>query len=323
MESPCRSSRRGLLFLAASAVAGAGRASAGGLLAEKAPGGIRIGRDGREWLRYLGDPVPAPAGVSALQARGAYIHPLASPSGQVVTDDFPADHLHQRGVFFAWTRTALALEGRKLEPDFWNLGSGTGRIRAVEYRPTASGFQAVHVWEAAVEGKWRPVMDETWEVAVTGPAQDPAAPGAALLLDLRVTQTPRVEIELPQYRYGGMSVRGARAWLPANGGMELSTSEGHNWANANNTRPRWADMTGRVEGTLCGVALMEHPSNEGAPNPVRVPPQYPYVIYSPPIAGPLRLAAGKAVRYRYGVLSHNSRLTPAEIDQHWRRWTQA
>jgi hypothetical protein len=31
-----------------------------------------------------------------------YIHPLWAPDGAALTEDFPADHLHHRGVFWAW-----------------------------------------------------------------------------------------------------------------------------------------------------------------------------------------------------------------------------
>ena len=31
-----------------------------------------------------------------------YIHPLYSPEGVVLTEEFPADHPYHRGVFWAW-----------------------------------------------------------------------------------------------------------------------------------------------------------------------------------------------------------------------------
>jgi hypothetical protein len=33
-----------------------------------------------------------------------YVHPLYSAAGTVLTEDAPADHLHQRGVYWAWRR---------------------------------------------------------------------------------------------------------------------------------------------------------------------------------------------------------------------------
>ena len=33
-----------------------------------------------------------------------YLHPLHSVAGAVITEDAPVDHLHQRGVYWAWRR---------------------------------------------------------------------------------------------------------------------------------------------------------------------------------------------------------------------------
>ena len=34
--------------------------------------------------------------------RANYVHPLYDLDGEVLTEDFPADHGHQRGIFWAW-----------------------------------------------------------------------------------------------------------------------------------------------------------------------------------------------------------------------------
>ena len=54
-----------------------------------------------------GDPAPKP--------HSCYIHPLYGLDGEVLTDDFPADHLHHRGVFWAWPH--VTVDGRHL--DLW------------------------------------------------------------------------------------------------------------------------------------------------------------------------------------------------------------
>ena len=45
-------------------------------------------------------------------------------AGRVITGDYPPDHIHHHGVWFAWTKTEF--EGR--HPDFWNMGDGTGTV---------------------------------------------------------------------------------------------------------------------------------------------------------------------------------------------------
>src|SRR5688572_12125229 len=58
-----------------------------------------VARDGEKpLLAYHAAEVAGPAGTGPLFTRSGYIHPVHAPNGAVVTDDFPADHLHQRGV---------------------------------------------------------------------------------------------------------------------------------------------------------------------------------------------------------------------------------
>src|SRR4051794_26426265 len=174
-----------------------------GLHIEGRNGVLRLLDGPEEVLAYRQAPVEAPAGTKPLFTRSGYIHPLHAPCGAVVTDDFPADHLHQRGLFFAWTKTRIGSGAGEIHPDFWNLGSGTGRILStkldgVSGEGETQRFRAVHVWEARRGEKWEPVLDETWEVVVHAPAfADRNAPDAAYLIDLTSRQTPRVALELP------------------------------------------------------------------------------------------------------------------------------
>ena len=54
----------------------------------------------------------APKSIDGRFARANYVHPLHGPDGKVVTEDFPKDHLHQRGIFWAWHQ--LLLNGKSL-----------------------------------------------------------------------------------------------------------------------------------------------------------------------------------------------------------------
>ena len=46
----------------------------------------------------------------ARRSRGCYIHPLWGLNGEVLTDDFPADHYHHHGVFWAWPHVEIGRE---------------------------------------------------------------------------------------------------------------------------------------------------------------------------------------------------------------------
>jgi len=35
-------------------------------------------------------------------ARANYVHPLYNSVGEIITEDFPEDHLHHHGIFWSW-----------------------------------------------------------------------------------------------------------------------------------------------------------------------------------------------------------------------------
>lgn len=79
----------------------------------------------RRLMSYQAEPGEFPrADIKELFKRGGYLHPITTPSRKVVTDDFPPNHVHHHGVWWAWTSTEF--DGRK--PDFWNMGDGKGRV---------------------------------------------------------------------------------------------------------------------------------------------------------------------------------------------------
>ena len=83
--------------------------------------------DGRLELRDGGKPVIAynygpqlRNGAPEVKRRSGYVHPVWAPNGIVVTDDFPKDHWHHRGIFWAWP--VIDYSGRKY--DMWTLTGG-------------------------------------------------------------------------------------------------------------------------------------------------------------------------------------------------------
>ena len=41
-------------------------------------------------------------GAPEERRRSSYLHPVYTPNGAVVTDDFPRDHYHHRGISWTW-----------------------------------------------------------------------------------------------------------------------------------------------------------------------------------------------------------------------------
>lgn len=65
-------------------------------------------------------------------ARANYIHPLYSLNNTRLTEDFPEDHLHHRGIFWAWHQNYV---GDKSVGDAWALENFSWDVRSVTATP--------------------------------------------------------------------------------------------------------------------------------------------------------------------------------------------
>ncbi len=81
-----------------------------------------------------------------------YIHPLWGVDGTVLTEDFPADHLHHRGVFWAWHQLWI---GDQQIGDPWALIDFVQDITQTEFKILKNGSG-----ELKVEVDWK---SEKWK----------------------------------------------------------------------------------------------------------------------------------------------------------------
>jgi hypothetical protein len=258
---------------------------------------VRAGE--KEILRYQAEPGEFPRpDIQEIFRRGGYIQSLRTPGGRVVTDDFPPDHVHHHGVWSPWTKTEF--EGRK--PDFWNMGAGTGRVDFVAVddvwqKDGRAGFTTRHRFVDMTAKPEKVALLETWQVAV-------ASAGDHFLVDLTITQTCAGDspLKLPEYHYGGLGFRGNRAWNGAENCRFLTASGLSDRAKVNTAKEAWCWVGGKVDGQTCGVAILCHPSNFRAPQPIRAHPTEPFFCYAPPQGGPMEIVPGKPYVARYRLI---------------------
>jgi methane monooxygenase PmoA-like len=279
-------------------------------------------------LRYNKAHVEPPAGVNPKFGRSAHLHPVWTPGGATVTDELPPDHLHQSGIFLAFTKTEF--EGRDV--DFWNLGGGKGRVRFKELQHVQSGpvghFRTVqeHVDLTAGDDKseigkttgGKVALLETWDVRVSAPNWK----SGYWLLDIAssircATDSP---LKLPEYHYGGMAIRAAREWTPKQ--VNFLTSEGDDRLKGNHTRPRWCNITGSVEGKAAGIALLTHPTNFRFPEPLRIHPTMPYMVYTPSFLGDWEITPAAPHNSRYRFVVHDGNLSGETLNQIWQDYAK-
>ena len=278
---------------------------------------IALTSNGRPVLQYVGGAgaLPSPE-IKPVFQRGGYLHPVRTPSGRVVTDDYPADHRHHHGVWFAWTKTVF----QKREPDFWNMGDGKGRVefealKDVWSGPVHAGMRAQHRYVDLTSGKPISVLSEQWETRVFAGGEG-ARPYFLFDVDVKQTSVAADTLALPEYHYGGIGVRGAAGFVKPDNVWFL-TSEGKDRATGDGAESRWAAISGVVDGQPAMLAVLSHPSNFRAPERMRIHPTDPYLCYTPSRSGPWAIAAGATHSARYRFVSMDGHPDPALLHRLW------
>jgi hypothetical protein len=238
-------------------------------------GSTTIALNDQPLVTYVHEETPVPEGVDPLFMRSAYIHPLRSPGGEVLTRIQPEDHYHHYGIWNPWTRTNF--QGRQV--DFWNIGGGQGTVRFAEYLlkfeeadKAGMNVRHEHIYfrEDGSEGV---AIDEVWKLVVHQPSDE------RYTLDMTVELSTPLDsgITLEAYRYGGgLGFRATERWGSDN--STILTSEGRKRVDADGTQGRWIRVEGEssVLQGRSGVLFMSHPENRAHPEPMRVwpPDQY-------------------------------------------------
>ena len=88
---------------------------------------MRIAKDPQGYWFYEGDTkvlfyqAERKALPDGQAARSNYFHPLYDLDGNVLTEDFPKDHIHHRGIFWAWHQ--VRINGKTVQDQWMNSES--------------------------------------------------------------------------------------------------------------------------------------------------------------------------------------------------------
>lgn len=111
-------------------------------------GQIELTENGRPYLTYNAGPQLAPA-APADRRRCCYIYPIFTATGVNPLDDFPADHFHHRGIFWAWP----VVETPSSKSDLWLLRNIEVRLESIEHIAATKSAATLKVHNAwFVEG---------------------------------------------------------------------------------------------------------------------------------------------------------------------------
>jgi hypothetical protein len=213
---------------------------------------------GRMELRENGSPVLvynyAPQlkdGAPDSRRRCCYVFPLYTPAGVSMLDDFPKDHWHHRGLFWAWP---VVETGGKTYDLWMNL---TVQPRSTK-TPVTSGatLEAVNLWHA----ERRDIVREELRLVAKSTRDGARQIEFDLVWDaLEAPVTLRGSREAGK-SYGGFSARfGAReSTIVRADGETLSKDE-------DLTPRRWAELEGTYGGKRAALRITPDPGDPGAP----------------------------------------------------------
>lgn len=247
--------------------------------------------------------------------RSNYVHPLVNLDGEVITEDFPADHGHHRGVFWAWHQVhcgAVRLGDAWICEDFqWQVESAQAALNS----DGSATVSARMLWKSPkltdAEGGLIAVVREQTSITLY------PATSEYRQVDFDI----RLQALMPDVRiggseddkgYGGFSPRirlsQDQVFLAADGEVEPTTAgiAAGEWMDISD--PQW------------GMAIFTHPTNPGYPQPwiLRRQRSMQNVVYPGRELTPL--AMDRETRLRYRLLIHrgsNSSLDFAQLQQQY------
>jgi hypothetical protein len=245
-------------------------------------------------------------------ARSNYFHPLYDLDGNVLTEDFPKDHVHHRGIFWAWHQ--VRIDGKSVQDQWVNRDSFWTLHEAKPESDARSASLALHVrWESPLftdaQGKRRPFVEERSVTRVH------RAEAAIRKIDFHQRLTALVDgVEIGGSEdakgYGGFSYR---VVMPSD--IRFTGADGvvTPIENAVSASP-WMDVSGSY-GTSgkSGVTVLTHPSTTGFPQTwiLRAKASMQNAVY--PGRQPVALPRDRPLILRYRIVLHRGELAPAEI----------
>lgn len=272
---------------------------------------VTVSNDSREILQYQSAVKSPDFDAPDHYQRSGFIYPLYTPSGQIITDDFPRGHTHQHSIFMAWVNTTF--RGEKV--DFWNQHKLTGDVKHIQVIDSliTEDYVQFHTKLQQVSKKHGPVLDEIWTVKVYANDQ-------VNVWDLHSVQKNITTdtLFLNEHVYGGLGVRLSKYWNPVDSlhfqdSIRVMTSEGiSNRVKANHTRTEWIAVYGLIHGKMAGIAVMGHPDNYRFPQPVRVHPEMPYFSVSPVVKHHFDIAPQMEYNSRYRFITYDG-VPPMEL----------
>ncbi len=264
--------------------------------------------------------VPPPPGVPDAYGRSCYIHPLYGLDAEILTEDFPTDHRHHRGLYWAWP---VCKVGNR-SADIW-ISTDIHQHHAAWLAREASQDYA----RVEVENVWtfddkpeQPVVREVIGFIV----HSEKAEGRAIDFTLQFINISREPLVIrgqtdQDKGYGGFCFRPDAARKP----FAFTAAQGVVSDDALRLDSPWVDMSSSSgpEKPLAGVAIFQHPANPDYPHDGWILRHYGFLGASWPHNDPKTFAPGEAFTLRYRVYVHRGSAEDARLPALYEAYVQS
>ena len=258
--------------------------------------------------------------------RANYVHPLYDLDGRVITEDFPADHGHHRGIFWAWHQVII---GDKQIGDSWECKRFVWDVKSVE-RAVENDSAGLNVEVFWLSPDWtdddqgpKPFVKEQTSIRVH------RATPTQRMIDFTI----RIQALEPNLKLGGSNdAKGYGGFAPRirlNPTMKFSSENGDvEPATTAVAAGRWLDISGDFRelrplnplntaepAKPSGVTILSHPSIPGFPRPWIL--RRACSMQNPVFPGrePVDVLVDKPLILKYRLVLHRGEVSVQTINQ--------
>jgi hypothetical protein len=274
-------------------------------LMKETPEGIEFYEDGNTVFFYQKEPKR----VSEKYSYNNYLHPVYNLKGEIITEEFPPDHLNHRGIFWAWHQ--LYIDNQNLG-DGWMMENISEEVADVKTKINKKNVQLNTrvLWKSSLWQNGKPFIEEETAIIVHRTEDNTRK------IDFEIKLIPlTVGVQIggsdDEKGYGGFCVR-----LKMPDSLVFTSGKGRvKPQNLQIKSGPWMDFSAIFgkSSEKSGLTILCHPSVPNYPAPwiIRQTGSMQNIVFP----GRQRIRIDKPLVLRYRVIIHNGDTQSLNIDK--------
>ncbi len=274
--------------------------------------------DDGAWVKEAGEKVlfyqATTKSMDGEYPRANYIHPLYNVDGAELTEDFPKDHLHHRGIFWTWHQVII---GDKKIGDAWECKDFVWDVTNVSKEQSSEDEITLNVhtlWKSPLwldnKGTQKAFLKEKAKITVHAKEKN------YRVIDFEISMLalePNLKIGGSDGKkgYGGFSVR---MKLPED--IRFTSNNGEVTPTVGPiSAGDWMDVSGSLaaDGGKAGIIMMCHPDNPMFPEPWILRKKGSMQNPAYPGRTPVLISDKKATVLKYRLVVYTGKLSKKKI----------